>query len=85
MQVAQERGLVTPEGDIQATLTLDTEDPAATVAQLQALGARVMGTSGSRIDVAVPVEMLMSASGNPGQLLTQFSSLEHVTGVVPPQ
>jgi hypothetical protein len=84
IDLAQQRGLVTPEGDIQTSLTLDTQDTASTVAQLQSLGARVTGTSGNRVDVAVPVEMLMSGNTDSGQLLTQFSSLEHVTGVVPP-
>lgn len=85
MDVARQRGLVTPEGNIGTSLMLDTEDPGSTVAQLQALGAQVVGASGNRVDVAFAPEALMSASSNPGQLLSQFSGLEHVTGVVPPQ
>jgi hypothetical protein len=84
MGIARQRGILTSDGNIQATLALDTQETASTVAQLQSLGAQVTGTSGNRIDVAMPMQVLMGG-GNQGQLLNQFSGLDHVIGVMPPQ
>lgn len=84
LAVARDRGLLTPEGDIRATLVLDTEDSTATVAQLQSLGIEVLGTQGERVQIAIPQGLLMAGANDPGSALNQLSGLEHVVGVEPP-
>ncbi|MGC9357886.1 MAG: hypothetical protein ACP5GX_08470 [Anaerolineae bacterium] len=84
LNYARQRGLVSGDGQIMATLVLDTEDTASTVAQLQSMGVTVLGVSGNRISIAIPQETIMASGGQPGVILNQLSGLEHVTGVLPP-
>jgi len=87
LELAQQYGLLTPEGDIRATLvldTLDTEDTAALVAQLEAAGITVVSAEGDQIEIAVPMELIQSQAGQPGAILIQLVQLEHVIGMLPP-
>ncbi len=84
LAVAQQQGLVSPEGNIRADLVLDTNDTASTVAQLEAMGITVVGTHDNVVQIAVPPALLMSGANQPGALLNQLSGLEHVVGVQPP-
>ncbi len=82
--LAQQRGLLTPEGEIRAALVLDTEERAGTIAQLEGMGIRVLSAAGNRIEIAVPPALLIASANQPGALLNQLSGLEHVVGVQPP-
>lgn len=84
LALAQQRGLVTAEGDIRATLVMDTEETDATVAQLQGMGIKVLGVEGNRIQIAIPQQLMMAGAGQPGPALNQLASLDHVVGVEPP-
>lgn len=84
LDLARQHGVLTPEGNIRATLTLDTEDTANVVTQLEAAGVTVTGTDGNRIDTIVPMELIRAQTDQPGAIFSQLSRLEHVTGVRPP-
>ncbi len=81
---ARERGLVSPEGDVRATLILDTTDIASTVTQLQSMGIEVLETDAQQVQIAVPPELMMAGANEPGPFLNRLAGLEHVTGVRPP-
>lgn len=81
---ARQQGLVSGDGQILATLVLDTEDTAGTVAQLQTMGVTVLGTSGNRISIAISPDLIMASANQPGAVLNQLANIEHVTGVLPP-
>ena len=85
MGVAQQKGLISPEGDIRADLVLDTTDTAGTVAQLESMGIKVLGTQDNVVQIAVSPAMLMSGANQPGPAFNQLASIEHVTGVQPPR
>ncbi|MBN1261055.1 MAG: hypothetical protein JXB35_10280 [Anaerolineae bacterium] len=81
---AQQRGLLTPEGDLYMRLVLDTEDPTSVVSQLEAAGVKVIRTSGNQVDIGVPLALLQAQGGQPGAFLTQLTQLQNVIGVQPP-
>ena len=81
---ARQHGILTNSGEMRAALTLDTEDTAPVVARLQELGVKVISTSGSRIEIAVPFSLLRAQASRPGAILNQLTQLEHVVGLVPP-
>ncbi|OQB01244.1 MAG: hypothetical protein BWY25_01282 [Chloroflexi bacterium ADurb.Bin222] len=81
---ARQHGILTDAGEMRAALTLDTEDTAPVVARLQELGVKVISTSGSRIEIAVPFSLLRAQASRPGAILNQLTQLEHVVGLVPP-
>ncbi len=82
--LAQEHGLLTPEGNIRTVIALDTEDSDAVVAQLEAAGVTVTGIRGNEIDAIVPMALIQAQANQPGAIFAQISRLEHVTGVRPP-
>ena len=86
MALARERGLLTSEGDIRVVLVLDTDDPAATVTQLEAMGIQVVDVDpeGRWIQMAVPQGLLMAGANRPGPAFVQLSNLEHVVSVRSP-
>ncbi len=84
MAVARQRGILSPEGDILASLQMGGGDTAATVTQLQATGIKVLGTQGDFINIAVPAALLLQGGQNPGAILGQLSGLQNVLGVRPP-
>lgn len=81
---ARQHGILTDAGEMRAALTLDMEDTAPVVARLQELGVKVISTSGSRIEIAVPFSLLRAQASRPGAILNQLTQLEHVVGLVPP-
>ena len=81
---ARQHGILTDAGEVRAALTLDTEDTGPVVARLQELGVKVISTSGSRIEIAVPFSLLRAQASRPGAILNQLTQLEHVVGLVPP-
>jgi hypothetical protein len=91
LALAQQRGLVTPEGEFRAELVLDTPDADVTMAQLEALGIRVLGvqddagTGQRRVQIAIPPALLISGAQHPGAILVQLVALEHVVGLTPPR
>ena len=91
MAAAQQRGLVTPDGNFRAELMLDSMDSDATIAQLQGMGIGVLGiqdnadTGQRRVQIAIPPALLMSGANRPGAALAQLAALEHVIGLLPPQ
>jgi hypothetical protein len=91
LAMAQQRGLLTPDGNFRAELVLDTADSEATIAQLQAMGITVLGvqddagTGQRRVQIAIPPALLMSGASNPGAFLAQLANMEHVIGLVPPR
>lgn len=84
LAMATQRGLLSAQGDILATLSLSSEDTAGTVAQLQALGIKVLSTQGSQISIGVPAALIMQGAGGPGAILNQLTSMTNVIGVLPP-
>jgi len=91
LSIARQRGLLTPEGDFRAELVLDTTESDATIAQLEAMGIRVLGvqddaeTGQRRVQIAIPSGLLMSGDQRPGAILTQLVALDHVVGLMPPR
>ncbi len=83
--VAQQRGLVTPEGDVRVDLTLDAPPSEETLNRLRSMGIKVLGVQDNRVQIAVPQALLMSGANQPGAALNQLSGIEHVTGLLPPQ
>lgn len=57
LELARQRGLLTPGGDVRVSLLLDTNDHTALVAQLKATGAIVISAYHDRLDVAVPISL----------------------------
>ncbi len=91
LSIARQRGLLTSEGDFRAELVLDTIESDATIAQLEAMGIRVLGVQDDaeagqrRVQIAIPSGLLMSGAQRPGAILTQLVTLDHVVGLVPPR
>ncbi len=87
MELARQRGLLTPEDDIRVTLVLDTEDSAALVAQLESAGITVASAYQDRINVAVPMALIRGQlqSQDPGAAFAQLTELEHVIAVRLPE
>lgn len=83
--VAQQAGLLTPEGDIRIDLVLDGPVTEETLARLVSTGIKVLGTQDNRVQIAVPQSLLMSSAQQPGAVLNQLSGIEHVTALLPPQ
>ena len=83
--VAQQAGLLTPEGDIRIDLVLDGPATEETLARLASMGIRVLGTQDNRVQIAVPQSLLLSSAQQPGAALSQLSGIEHVTALLPPQ
>ncbi|HET91297.1 MAG TPA: zinc-ribbon domain-containing protein [Chloroflexi bacterium] len=82
-QLAQERGMLTPDGDVAITLVLDTEDNTKLVPQLEAAGITVVSAYRDRINVAVPLALIEAhlESEEPGKVFDQLTELEHVISV----
>jgi len=87
MELARQRGLLTPEGDIRVTLVLDTEDHAPLVAQLEQIGVRVVSAYQDRVNVAVPMALVEAQleREEPGAIFEQLTELEHVIAVRLPE
>ncbi len=88
LQLAEERGLLTPEGDaLRVMLVLDTEDPAPLVVQLNAVGVTVVSAYRDRVNISIPVTLVETQlqSDEPGAIFAQLTELQHVTAVrLPP-
>lgn len=85
LAAAQQRGLVTPEGDIRVDLVLDAPATEETLTRLQSMGIKVLATQDNRVQIAVPQALLMTGTSQPGAALNQLSGIEHVTALLPPQ
>ncbi len=90
--LAQERGLLTPDGlHLRVTLVLDTEDNAALTEELRAAGIEVVSAYRDRVNVSVPVAMIeeqfLSQEAGEGTALIfqQLTQLEHVIAVRLPE
>lgn len=83
IEMARQRGMLTPDGDVRATLILDTEDNEPLVAQLEGIGITVVSAYRDRVNVAVPLEMIKAqlASEDPGAIFARLTELEHVIAV----
>jgi subtilisin family serine protease len=86
-ELARQRGMLTPEGDIAISLILDTEDNGALVAQLEAAGIAVASAYRDRVNVAVPLVLIEAQlqTERPGAIFDQLTELEHVIGVELPE
>ena len=87
LELARQRGLLTPDGDVRVSLLLDTDDHTALVAQLKATGATVVSAYRDRLDIAVPIELVEAQlqTEEPGAIFAQFTELEHVIAVRLPE
>jgi subtilisin family serine protease len=87
MELARQRGLLTPEEDIRVTLVLDTEDHAPLVAQLEGAGVTVVSAYRDRVNVAVPLELIEAGmqAEEPGAVFARLTELEHVIAVRLPE
>jgi len=86
LELARQRGLLTPEGGIRTTLVLDTEETGPVVAQLEDAGTTVVGAHANQIDVVVPMGLIQAQiqANQPGAIFAQLAGLGHVVGVRPP-
>jgi subtilisin family serine protease len=87
MELARQRGLLTPDGDVRVNLLLDTEDHAPLVAQLEAIGVPVISAYRDQVDVAVPVALVEAQlqTDEPGAIFARLTELEHVIAVRLPE
>lgn len=87
LELARQRGLLTPEGDIRVTLLLDTEDSTALQEQLEAVGVTVVAAYEDRINVAVPMALVEAElqSADPGGIFHRLTGLDHVIAVRLPE
>ena len=87
MELARQRGLLTPDGNVRVTLILDTEDNTPLVAQLEAAGLTVISAHSDRVNVAVPVKLIETElqADEPGAIFARFTELEHVIAVRLPE
>ncbi len=87
LELARQRDLLTPEGDIRVTLVLNTEDNTPLVAQLEAAGVTVVSAYRDRVNVAVPLSLIEAQlqADEPGAIFDQLTELEHVVAVRLPQ
>jgi subtilisin family serine protease/predicted RNA-binding Zn-ribbon protein involved in translation (DUF1610 family) len=87
VELARQRSMLTPDGNVAITLVLDTEDNAPLIAQLEAAGVNVASAYRDRINVAVPMALIEAQlqSAEPGALFDQLTELEHVIAVQLPE
>jgi hypothetical protein len=87
LELARERGLLTPAGDVRVTLVLDTEDHAALMDQLESVGVTVVSAYRDRVNVAVPLELIRTQmeAEEPGVIFDRLTALEHVIAVRLPE
>jgi len=87
LELARQRCLLTPEGDVRVTLILDTEENAPLVAQLEGAGITVVSVYRDRVNVAVPVALIEAQlqADEPGDIFAQLTALEHVIAVRLPE
>ncbi len=87
LEMARERGMLTPEGDIRVTLVLDTEDHTALVEQLEGVGVTVVSAHRDRVNVAVPMTLIQTQleAEEPGSIFEQLTELQHVIAVRLPE
>ncbi len=85
--LARERGLLTPDGDVRVTLVLDTEDNAPLVNQLEAAGVNVVSAYRDRVNISVPMELIQAQLENneADVIFEQLTELEHVIAVRLPE
>ncbi len=86
-ELADKRGMLTPEGHVRISLILDTEDNASLVAQLEAAGVIVVSAYRDRVNIAVPMALIEAElqAERPGATFSQLTELEHVIGVELPE
>jgi subtilisin family serine protease/RNA polymerase subunit RPABC4/transcription elongation factor Spt4 len=87
VELARQRSMLTPGGDVAITLVLDTEDNAALTAQLEAVGIDVASAYRDRVNVSVPMALIDAQvkSAEPGAVFDQLTELEHVIAVQLPE
>ncbi len=85
--LARQRGILTPQNEIRATLILDGTYTAALLQQLESTGIIVETAYETQVDIAVPLAVIQSAidSGQPEAVFKQLTELEHVIRVKAPQ
>jgi subtilisin family serine protease len=85
--LARQRGLLTAQGEIAATLILDADYTADLIAQLEAIGVTVGSAYKTRVDIAVPIELIQKSidSGDPGAVFAQLTELQHVIRIQLPK
>ncbi len=82
--MAEERGLLTPDGaSLRVTLVLETEDSAALVEQLEAVGVDVVSAYKDRVNISVAIaliEQALAAEDVKG-VFQQLTEIDHVIAV----
>jgi len=79
-ELAQKRGILSPNDEVRMTLELDTTDTGQLVASLEEHGIVVTTVSGNLIDISIPVGILRASleSDQPGRMFMEISGLEHI-------
>ncbi len=87
LELARERDMLTPDGDVAITLILDTQDNTALISQLEASGVTIASAYQDRINIGVPIVLIESQlqTEEPGAIFEQLTELEHVIGVQLPE
>ena len=85
--LADQRGMLTPDGDVAITLILDTEETDPLLAQLEAVGAIIVAVHQNQINVAVPIALIEQElqRGDGGGIFAQLTELTHVISVELPE
>ncbi len=82
-ELAQKRGILSPNNEVRMTLELDSEDNQALQDSLKAHGILVTTASGNLIDIAIPVDILEAslAEDPPGAIFMDITGLEQIVRV----
>ncbi len=85
-QLAEERGLLNSADELIFTILTESDDPKELEQEIEKRGARVTGHGDRALNVAVPwskIEEEVASGKSPDELLTGFSQLDDVRGIVP--
>jgi len=87
IDLARQRGILSPQNEIRATLILDSNYTEALVQQLKAQGVIVETAYEKQVDIAVPLTVIKNAieADQPEAVFKQLTELEHVIRVKAPQ
>jgi len=80
LALARQRGILNDEQQIEMTLVLDTEDSQPLIDELEAEGVIVKGHFRTKINIAVPVDLIQEQiqAEDPQLIVDRIANLEHV-------
>ncbi|MCC6647720.1 MAG: S8 family serine peptidase, partial [Polyangiaceae bacterium] len=85
-ELARTRGLLNSGDELIFTILTESDEPKELEAEIERRGGRVTGRDDHQLNVAVPwskIEEEVAAGKSPDELLTGFTQLDEVRGIVP--